>query len=65
MMKPPTQTVPQDAATFAFYLLDQVVDYLDHNDPKYSRVSLAMQMLNGSLTVAQALDYASDITDAG
>jgi hypothetical protein len=58
MLNPPTQPVPQDAATVAFDLLSDVLDYLDHNDPRCHRVSLAMQLLNGDLSITQALDYA-------
>lgn len=58
MTNPPTQPVPQDAATVAFDLLYDVLDDLDHNDPRFSRVSLAMGLLNGDLSITQARDYA-------
>jgi hypothetical protein len=58
MIQPPLKDVPQSSATAAFDLLSDVADYLDHNDPRCSRVLLAMQLLNGDLTVTQALDRA-------
>ena len=63
MMKAP-DTLPQlESVQMAYELMSSITDVADHMSPNYYRASLAMQLLNGTLTREQAQDYADDIPE--